>query len=134
MTPTATALLGFAGWYLLLTFALGLFRSGLVLSGTKAANSFAPDGSDVGAFGRRLNRARDNCFETLPLFVAIVLAASVANRLSLLDPLALYVLYARIGQSVTHLVSTSVMAINVRFLFFIVQVVIYAIWVVRLLA
>ncbi len=134
MTPTATALLGFAGWYLLLTFALGIFRSGLVLSGKKAANSFAADGSDVGAFGRRLNRARDNCFETLPLFAAIALAASIAHKLPVLDPLALYVLYARIGQSLTHLVSTSIMAINVRFFFFIVQVVIYAIWVVQLLA
>lgn len=134
MTPTATALLGFAAWYLLLTFALGLFRSGLVLSGKKAANTFATDGSDVGAFGRRLNRARDNCFETLPLFVAIALAASIANRLAVLDPLAMYVLYARVGQSVTHLTSTNIMAINVRFFFFIVQVVIYAIWVVQLLA
>ncbi len=134
MGPTATALLGFAAWYLLLTFALGIFRSGLVLSGKKAANTFATDGSDVGAFGRRLNRARDNCFETLPLFVAIALAASLNDRVAVLDPLAMYLLYARIGQSVTHLVSTNVMAINVRFAFFLVQVAIYAIWVVQLLA
>jgi uncharacterized MAPEG superfamily protein len=133
MAPTAVALLGFAGWYLLLTFALGFFRSGLVLSGKKVANTFATDGSDVGAFGRRLNRARDNCFETLPVFAAIALAASISNRIAVLDPLAMYVLYARIGQSLTHLVSTSIMAINVRFFFFIVQVVIYAIWVVQLL-
>ncbi len=133
MTPTATALLGFAGWYLVLTFALGFFRSGLVLSGQKAANTFATDGSDVGAFGRRLNRARDNCYETLPLFVAIAVAASIAGKLAVVDPLAMYVLYARIGQSLTHVVSTSIMAINVRFFFFIVQIVIYAIWVVRLL-
>ena len=134
MGPTATALLGFAAWYLLLTFALGLFRSGLVLSGKKAANTFATDGSDVGAFGRRLNRARDNCYETLPLFVAIALAATLNNRVAVLDPLAMYLLYARIGQSVTHLVSTSVMAINVRFAFFLAQLIIYAIWVVQLLA
>ncbi len=133
MTPTATALLGFAGWYLVLTFALGFFRSGLVLSGQKAANTFATDGSDVGAFGRRLNRARDNCYETLPLFVAIAVAASIAGKLAVVDSLAMYVLYARIGQSLTHVVSTSIMAINVRFFFFIVQIVIYAIWVVRLL-
>ena len=133
MAPTATALLGFAAWYLLLTFALGLLRSGLVLSGKKAANTFATDGSDVGAFGRRLNRARDNCFETLPLFGAIALAATIANRVAVLDPLAMYVLYARVGQSATHLASTSIMAINVRFFFFIVQIAIYAIWVVQLL-
>ena len=133
MGPTASALLGFAAWYLLLTFALGIFRSGLVLSGKKSANSFASDGSDVGDFGRRLNRARDNCFETLPLFAAIVLAASLMNKISVIDPLAMYLLYARIGQSVTHLASTSIPAINVRFALFLVQLVIYAIWVVRLL-
>jgi uncharacterized MAPEG superfamily protein len=133
MGPTATALLGFAAWYLLLTFALGFFRSALVLSGKKSADTFATDGSDVGAFGRRLNRARDNCFETLPLFVAIALAAFISGRLAVLDPLAMYLLYARIGQSLTHVVSTSIMAINVRFALFLVQMVIYAIWVVQLL-
>jgi uncharacterized MAPEG superfamily protein len=133
MEPTATALLGFAAWYLLLTFALGIFRSGLVLSGKKSANSFATDGSDVGDFGRRLNRARDNCFETLPLFAAIVLAASLMNKIGVIDPLAMYLLYARVGQSVTHLASTSIPAINVRFALFLVQVVIYAIWIVQLL-
>jgi hypothetical protein len=133
MAPTVTALLGFAAWYLALTFALGVFRSGLVLSGKKAANTFAPDGSDVGAFGGRLNRARDNCYETLPLFCAIALAAFIQNKLAVIDSLALYLLFARIGQSVTHVLSTSIMAINVRFALFLVQLVIYAIWVVRLL-
>ena len=133
MGSMATALLGFAAWYLLLTFALGILRSGLVLAGKKSANSFATDGSDVGDFGRRLNRARDNCFETLPLFAAIALAALLMNKVSVIDPLAMYLLYARIGQSVTHLASTSIPAINVRFALFLVQLVIYAIWVVRLL-
>lgn len=133
MTPTATALLGFAAWYVLLTVALGLFRVGLVFSGKKSPETFATDGSDVGAFGRRLTRARDNCFETLPLFAAIALAASITNRLGVLDPFAPYVLYARIGQSLTHVASTSVVAINVRFFFFIVQIAIYAVWLVQLL-
>ncbi|MEO6028490.1 MAG: MAPEG family protein [Candidatus Binatia bacterium] len=133
MAPTVTALLGFAAWYLVLTFALGFFRTGLVLSGKKAANDFATDGSDVGAFGRRLNRARDNCFETLPLFGAIALAALIQNKIAVIDPLAMYLLYARIGQSLTHVVSISIMAINLRFALFIVQLVIYTIWVVQLL-
>ena len=133
MAPTVTALLGFAAWYLVLTFALGVFRSGLVLSGKKAANTFATDGSDVGAFGRRLNRARDNCYETLPLFCAIALAAFIQGKLAVIDPLAIYLLIARIAQSVTHVLSTNIMAINVRFALFLVQLVIYTIWVVQLL-
>jgi len=71
MGSTAVALAGFAGWYLLLTVALGMYRSALIFGGQKAANSFAPDGSDVSPFGRRLNRARDNCYENLPLFAAL---------------------------------------------------------------
>jgi uncharacterized MAPEG superfamily protein len=133
MTPTATALVGFAAWYLLLTFALGFLRVGLVFSGQKAPNTFAVDGADIGGFGHRLTRARNNCYETLPLFCAVALGASIVNKLGVLDPLAMYLLYARIGQSLTHVVSTSVVAINVRFAFFIVQLVIYTIWVVRLL-
>ena len=133
MSPTATALAGYAGWYLLLSFALGIYRSALVLGGQRAANSFKSDGSDVSPFGWRLNRARDNCYENLPLFAALAIAASIAGRLAVTDPLAMYVLYARIGQSVTHIASTSVPAVQIRFAFFLVQLAIYAIWVVRLL-
>ena len=133
MNPTAWALVGYAGWFLLLTFALGFYRSALVLSGQKAANSFRQDATDVSPFGQRLNRARDNCYETLPIFVALALAASISGRLTVTDPLAPWVLYARIGQSVTHVASTSVPAVQVRFAFFLAQLVIYAIWTLRLL-
>jgi uncharacterized MAPEG superfamily protein len=133
MGATFTALLAFAGWFVLLTFALGAVRSGLVLSGKKAANSFATDGSDIGGFAHRLNRARDNCFETLPVFASIALVASATNRLSVTDPLAMYLLYARIGQSVTHIASTSIPAINVRFALFAVQLVIYTYWIIQLI-
>ena len=67
------------------------------------------------------------------VWVVFIVAALLDNRVALIDPLAMYLLYARIGQSVTHLVSTSVVAINVRFAFFLAQVAIYAIWVVKLL-
>lgn len=133
MGASATALVGFAGWYLLLTFALGFYRTSLVLTGQKAANSFAPDGSDVPPLGRRLNRARDNCYENLPLLAAIVLAASLTGKTNVTDPLAMVFLYARIGQSLTHLASTSEPAVFVRFGFFLAQLGIMAWWVIRLL-
>ena len=87
----------------------------------------------MSAFGRRLNRARDNCYENPPLFGALALAASLAGRTAVTDPLAMSVLYARIGQSVTHIASTSVPAVFVRFGFFLAQLVVYAIWTVNLL-
>jgi uncharacterized MAPEG superfamily protein len=132
MGATATALICFAGWFALLSVAVGLYRGRFVLSG-KPPNTFANDGSDLDAFGRRLTRARDNCYETLPLFAALALGASLAGRLDVTDGLAMWVFYLRVGQSVTHLASTSVPAVNVRATFFFLQMLIYLWWTIRLL-
>ena len=71
----------------------------------------------------RLNRAHMNCLENLPIFGALVLVATVAGlRAPLLDTVAKAYLAAWIGQSVTHVASGSVIAVNVRFTFFVVQV------------
>jgi uncharacterized MAPEG superfamily protein len=134
MGATATALVGFAGWYALLSIALGVHRIGLVLRGQKVANTFATNGSDLAPIGHRLTRARDNCYETLPLFAALAVGASIAGRLDVTDPLAMWVLYARIGQSVTHIASTSVPAVQLRAGLFFAQVFIYAWWAIRLLS
>ena len=134
MSPTATALAGFAGWFALLTLALGVYRSALVLGGRKEANAFRTDGSDVAGFGQRLTRARDNVFENLPAFAALALAAELGGALDVTDPLAPVVLWARLAQSVTHLASTSVPAVFVRFAFYAVQVLIFGWWALRLLS
>jgi len=132
MSSTATALIGFGAWQLVLTFALAMYRTTLVQTGRKAANDFAPDGSDVSEFGQRLTRARDNCYENLPVFAALVTGAILAGKTALLDPLAMTLLYARVAQSVTHLASTSVPAIFVRFGFYLAQLGIM-LWWARLL-
>jgi uncharacterized MAPEG superfamily protein len=133
MGATATALICFAGWFALLSVMMGLYRGRFILAGQKASNTFANDGSDLDAFGQRLTRARDNCFESLPLFAAIALGATIAGRLDVTDGLAMWVFYFRVGQSVTHLISTSVPAVNVRAGFFFLQMLIYLYWVVRLI-
>lgn len=134
MSATATALAGFAAWQLLLTIVLEVFRTGLVLGGQKAANAFRVDGSDVPGFGQRITRARDNCYENLPMFAALALAASIAGRTSVTDPLALWFVLARIGQSVTHVISTSVPAVQARFAFYLAQIAIMGWWAIRLLS
>jgi uncharacterized MAPEG superfamily protein len=134
MASTAFALAGFAGWQIILTFALAGYRTSLVLSGRKAANAFVTDGSDVPGFGQRLTRARDNCFENLVPFVALVVVATLVGRVALLDPLAPWLLCARLGQSVVHLMSTSVLAVQVRFAFYLVQIGIMGWWAFRLVA
>lgn len=133
MSSTATAILGFAGWFVLLTLAMAIYRSMLIATGSKAVNGFAPDGSDLDGFGRRLTRARDNCFETLPVFVAIAWAASSAGQLSVTDPLAMWVLLLRIAQSTTHIISASPSAVLVRAGFFFAQMLIYLWWILQLL-
>lgn len=133
MNHTLASLLGFAAWYVLLTLGLGTVRVGLVFAGKKAANTFAVSGSDLGAFGQRMTRARDNCYETLPLFAALALVATITGKTAVTDPLAAWVLIARIAQSLTHLVSTSVPAVVARAALFFVQVFIYASWCVALL-
>ena len=133
MRLTAVALVGFAGWFALLSIVLGLYRVALVFGRNKAVNSFATDGQDIDPLGHRLTRARNNCYETLPLFAALALGASIAGRLDVTDPLAMWVLYARIGQSLTHIASTSVPAVQLRATFFFAQVLIYAWCPIRLL-
>jgi uncharacterized MAPEG superfamily protein len=133
MGSTATGLIGFAAWFTLLSIALGVYRVGLVLGAGKAANSFSTSGSDLAPFGQRLTRARDNCFETLPLFAALALGAQLSGRLDVTDPLALWVLSLRLGQSLTHLASTSVRAVQLRATLFFGQMLIYAWWAIQLL-
>ena len=133
MSPSLLALLGYAAWTLLLLLGIGALRSSLTLSGARAANSFRPDGSDVSPFSERLCRAHANCYESLPAFAAIVLVAAVSGNGAITDGLAPWALLARVGQSTTHLLSTSPQAVTVRFGFFLVQVVVQVWWVVQLL-
>ncbi len=133
MGSTATALIGFAAWFVLLSLVLAIYRVVLVARGEKGVNTFATSGADLPPFGQRLTRARDNCFETLPLFAALALGAQLAGRLDVTDPLALWVLWLRLAQSVTHLVSTSVPAVQLRATLFFGQMGIYGWWAIRLL-
>jgi uncharacterized MAPEG superfamily protein len=133
MGPTATALVGFATWLVLLTFALAFYRVYVGATTGKALNTFLPDGSDTPGFGRRLTRARDNCFETLPVFASIALGAYISGRVGVTDGLAPWVLYSRIAQSVTHVISTSIPAVLVRATMLTVQIVIYFYWGLQLL-
>jgi uncharacterized MAPEG superfamily protein len=80
-----------------------------------------------------MTRARDNCFETLPVFAALALAAQLSGRLEVTDGMAMWVLYARLGQSVAHMISTSVPVVLVRATLFVVQLLIYLTWTIQLI-
>ncbi|MFR0690041.1 MAPEG family protein [Pseudomonas sp. NY15435] len=133
LSPSAFALLGLVAWTVLLVLLLVNQRGLLVMSGRMKVNVFAADGSNTpGAFGQRLVRAHANCVENVPLFCAVLLYAMVTQQTVITDPLAPTLLVARIVQSVVHLLSTSALAVWVRFAAFFVQLIILIWWLLRL--
>lgn len=132
MSPSLLALVGYAGWTLALLVAIAALRIRLTLSGARQANSFAPTGEDVSPFSQRLCRAHANCYEFFPIFGGAIAAAALGGATHVTDPLALWALLARVGQSGVHLASTSERAVTLRFALFAVQVAIAAWWLGRL--
>ncbi len=122
-TPLACLLL-FIVWTVLLLLAVGTARVWLVLTAGASPADFpagVPHGSDR---YWRLNRAHLNCLEFLPMFAAVVLTGAVLGVTEgTVATLAEVIVVARVGQSVTHISSGSAIAVNVRFTFFLVQLV-----------
>ncbi|EMV9186227.1 MAPEG family protein [Escherichia coli] len=133
LSPSAFALLGLVAWTVLLVLLVVNQRGLLVMSGRMKVNAFAADGSTTpGAFGQRVVRAHANCVENVPLFCAELLYAMVTQQTLITDPLAPTLLVARIVQSLVHLLSTSALAVWVRFAAFFVQLIILIWWLLRL--
>ncbi len=122
MNPALVALAGFAGWTVLLLLTVANLRVANFITGKKAINAFSPTGEDLPGFGHRVTRAHLNCVENLPIFAALVAAAGLSGQLSIMEGTVMYVLYARIAQSVAHMISTATLVVWVRATFFFVQV------------
>ncbi len=133
MNLTALALLGYIAWFLLLFGAIAILRTDLTVSGKRLANSFKPDGSDVSAFSSRLCRAHANCYESFPYIGGLMLFALATGAEEITNQLALAVLLARICQSSIHILSTSVRAVQIRFVFFLAQYLIGIYWTIKLI-
>ncbi|MFH2132174.1 MAG: MAPEG family protein [bacterium] len=133
MNTTALALAGYITWFLVLLGGIAVYRSVLTVAGKRAANAFAPHGSDVSDFSGRLCRAHANCYESFPFIGGLLLLALITNATDITHSLALIVLACRVAQSTIHLISTSVMAVQARFLFFLIQYVICFYWVIQFL-
>ena len=122
MSLTALALAGYIGWTAMLLLVLIGHRSSVVLKGDKAANQFSSSGDDVSALGLRLTRAHANCVESFPIVGGVLLLALVTEQQALIEPLAMGLLLARLIQSTIHIVSTSVLAVQLRLLAFLMQI------------
>jgi uncharacterized MAPEG superfamily protein len=123
-----TALIYFVLWTLLLVGIVLLYRTGLVFTGKTPANSWlrgTTNPSDPG-FIVRASHAHQNCLESLPLFAAVVLSASVLGKQAVVDALAVWVLYARLAQSITHLIGVNHWLVMIRATFFTIQLALLA--------
>ena len=126
--PSTTVLTALIAWSLSLLILMEVLRSRLVVTKAVRANEFKPDNSNLSPFMHRLARAQANCIEGLPIFGGLLVVAILTDRTDVTDSLAPWLLLARLVQSVTHLVSLSVPAVNLRFSAFAVQMAIAGRW------
>jgi hypothetical protein len=78
----------------------------------------------------RLCRAHANCVENFPIVGGLLILALVSGMPDVTEATALPMLLARVAQSLVHVTSGSSLAVNIRFLFFAVQLAIAVYWVV----
>jgi uncharacterized MAPEG superfamily protein len=124
MTIPVLVLLGFAGWTLLiLLLSVGVYRWSRILAGRQRIAEFPADATGGADWYKRATRAHANCIENLPVYGAIVLAASCVHLDEpLLDALACTLLVARVIQSLVHIAfEQSDAVVSVRFSFYFVQ-------------
>ena len=132
-SPSAFVLTGFIAWSLLLLMVMGTVRIYLVATRRVRSNEFRPDNANLSGFMQRIARAHANCVEGLPIFGGLLAVALMTGRTEVTDPLAPVLLVTRVVQSSIHVASTSVMAVNLRFTAFFVQVALGLYWVCGLL-
>ena len=123
MSPSLTCLLLFVAWTVALLLSVGALRVWRVQTGAARPGDFPASVPHGGGRYWRLNRAHLNCVEFLPLFAAVVLTGAVLGvEDDWVDRLAVAIVAARVGQSLTHVASAGGRAVQVRFTFFAVQV------------
>jgi len=133
IAPSITALMLYAAWAVFLAILVVVWRISKVMRGQANVTEFTagiPHGTE--AYWRAY-RAHLNILENLPLFGAVVLAgAFYITETGLYGTLAFTVFFARVAQSVIHLISASPFFINLRFLAYLVQMV-AIIWMIALI-
>ncbi len=129
MSAQLISLVWFALWAVMLGFFVVLLRVRQVMSGKAKADAF-PSGEKHGPDAYwRVNRAQANTLENLPIFGALVLAGVASGvTTDIFAALCVVVVIARMVQSLIHLSSGSVTAINLRFAAYLVQIVCFA-WI-----
>lgn len=130
-----TAVLLYAGWTLLLpVIYAGTLRTPLIATGRKRADHWerGKPNDDPPLLARAKN-AHLNCTENFPVFAAIVFVAALTGKIAIADAVAGYVLFARVAQSVVHMLGTSLPLIALRGFFYATQVALMFWMIVKLL-
>ena len=122
MTGFAAVLL-YVVWMQVLMLSYAFPRVPLALLGKKRLDGWerTEPNSDPGIMVRAKG-AHLNCVENFALFASVVVIAALMGKSAVVNDLAGYILLARIGQSVTHLVGTSTPFVLIRAGFFLAQV------------
>ena len=134
MSVSILALLGFVAWALALLSVGITYRAAMVFSFSKKADAWTRgQNAEDPALFKRANDAYLNCLEMLPMFGAVILAAAVLDNSAVTNGLALIFLGARVGQSLSHVISVHhLMIFFVRFPLFMVQVALLIWWLLKL--
>ncbi len=131
MSASVVCLLGLIVWSILLTIMVVLVRAKPILGG---AIVFEQDGSDLPGFAQRVTRAHGNSLENLAIPAALILFGIATDQSAVTNGLALFVLGARVAQSLVHMASGAFPAVLTRAILFVVQVVIWIIWAISFYA
>jgi uncharacterized MAPEG superfamily protein len=136
MSASLYSLLGFVAWTLLLVFVVLLYRTAIVFARRKLANSWPrgekPPTDEPGVI-TRIGHAHLNCVESLPIFASLVAIAALSGQMQYTDPIAPWVVAARVGQSVTHMIGTTHWLVFIRANFFAIQLLLYGAMMLGLL-
>ena len=117
------AVLLYVGWMQALTLAYAFPRVPMALFGDrKFADWERAEVNRDPLFMVRAKGAHLNCVENFPLFAAVVVIAALMGKSPVVDDLAGFILAARVGQSVSHLISTAPAFVLLRATLFLAQV------------
>jgi len=122
MTGFAAVLL-YVVWLQLLMLAYAFPRLPMAIIGKKRLDSW--ERTEANADPALLVRAKGahlNGVENFALFAAVVVIAALMGKSAVVDQVAGYILLARIGQGVTHLMGTATPFMLIRATLFLAQV------------
>jgi uncharacterized MAPEG superfamily protein len=126
-----TAVLLYAVWTLLLPLFYAGHRAPMIFGGRRRADHWERGKPvDDPPLLARAKNAHLNCTENFPIFAAVVCVTALLGKSAPIDALAAFVLYARIAQSVSHLLGTTTLLVTLRGMFYAVQIglILYMIW------